>query len=181
MTLFATPTIRHRVNLTSYHLATQAPLTTHPVCAQSLTPSGDPQARHLPMFKSSMKIIQAKLFWLPRSANPEGAEKNQVKGVFMLFRRFSKFLTAAALAIAFVACAGIAGGSEAKAQGYYRNYNQNRHRDWDRDAFRRQRERERFFFLRQRQREREYCRPHDRFDRSRYYNRFGRSSYYRRW
>jgi hypothetical protein len=133
------------------------------------------------MFKSSMKIIQAKLFWLPRSANPEGAEKNQVKGVFMLFRRFSKFLTAAALAIAFVACAGIAGGSEAKAQGYYRNYNQNRHRDWDRDAFRRQRERERFFFLRQRQREREYCRPHDRFDRSRYYNRFGRSSYYRRW
>jgi hypothetical protein len=99
----------------------------------------------------------------------------------MLFRRFSKFLTAAALAIAFVACAGIAGGSEAKAQGYYRNYDQNRHRQWEREAFRRQQQRERFFFLRQRQREREYCRPHDRFDRSRYYNRFGRSSYYRRW
>ena len=93
----------------------------------------------------------------------------------MLFRRFSKFLTAAALAIAFVACAGIAGGSEAKAQGYYRNYNQNRHRD----DYRRQHERERFFWLRQRQREREEWRRHHRFERFRYNNRFGR--YNRRW
>jgi hypothetical protein len=130
------------------------------------------------MFKSSMKIIQAKLFWRPLSADPKGAEKNQVKGVFMLFRKFSKFLTAAALAIAFVACAGIAGGSEAKAQGYYRNNDHNRHRE---DAFRRQRERERFFWLRQRQREREEWRRHHRFERYRYNNRFGRSPYNRRW
>src|SRR5262249_58818970 len=121
------------------------------------------------MFKSSMKIIQAKLFRRQRSADPKGAEKNHVKGVLMLFRRFSKFLTAAALAIAFVAFAGIAGGSEAKAQGYYRNYYQNRYRQ---DAFRRERERERFFYLRQRQREREDCRPHDRFERYRYHNRY---------
>jgi hypothetical protein len=126
-----------------------------------------------------MEIIQAKSFWRPRSADPNGAGKNQVKGVFMLFRRFSKFLTAAALAIAFVACAGIAGGSEAKAQGYYRNYNQNRHRDWDRDAFRRQRERERFFWLRQREREREEWRRHHRFERYRYNDRYGR--FHRRW
>jgi hypothetical protein len=99
----------------------------------------------------------------------------------MLYRKVSKFLTAAALAIAFVACAGIAGGSEAKAQGYYRNYDQNRHRQWEREAFRRQRERERFYWLRQRQREREYWRRNQRFERYRYYNRFGRYPYYRRW
>jgi hypothetical protein len=133
------------------------------------------------MFKSSMKIIQAKLFWRPLSADPKGAEKNQLKGVFMLFRKFSKFLTAAALAIAFVACAGVAGGSEAKAQGFYRNYYQNRHRDWDRDESRRQRERERFFWLRQREREREEWRRHHRFERYRYNNRFGRYPYNRRW
>jgi hypothetical protein len=132
------------------------------------------------MFTSSMKFIQAKLFRRPRSADPKGAEKNHVKGVFMLFRKFSKFLTAAALAIAFVACAGIAGGSEAKAQGFNRNYYQNRHRDWDRDAFRR-RERERSFWLRNREREREEWRRHHRFERYRYYNRNGRSPYYRRW
>jgi hypothetical protein len=120
-----------------------------------------------------MKIIQAKLFRRPRSADPKGAEKNHVKGVFMLFRRFSKFLTAAALAIAFVACAGIAGGSEAKAQGYYRNYYQNRYRN---DAYRR-RERQRYFWLRNRQREE--WRRHNRFERYRYNNRYGR--YYRRW
>jgi len=99
----------------------------------------------------------------------------------MLFRRFSKFLTAAALAIAFVACAGVAGGSEAKAQGFYHNYYQNRHRDRDRDAFRRERERERFFWLRQREREREEWRRHHRFERYRYDNRYGRSPYFRRW
>ena len=37
------------------------------------------QARHLPMFKSSMKIIRAKLFRRPRSADPNGAGKNQAK------------------------------------------------------------------------------------------------------
>jgi hypothetical protein len=41
------------------------------------------------------------------------------KGVYMLFRRLSQFLAAAALAIAFVVFAGAAGGSEAKAQGIY--------------------------------------------------------------
>ena len=34
------------------------------------------QARHLPMFKSSMKIIQAKLFRWLRSSDPKGAGKN---------------------------------------------------------------------------------------------------------
>jgi len=96
----------------------------------------------------------------------------------MLYRRFSKFLTAVALAIAFVAFAGIAGGSEAKAQGYYRDYNQNRHRQ---EELRRERERERFFWLRNRQREREEWRRHHRFEHDRYYNRYGRSPYFRRW
>ena len=96
----------------------------------------------------------------------------------MLFRKFSKFLTAAALAIAFVACAGIAGGSEAKAQGFNRNYYQNRHRQ---EELRRERERERFFWLRNREREREEWRRRHRFERDRYYNRYGRSPYYRRW
>jgi hypothetical protein len=37
------------------------------------------QARHLRMFKSSMNIIRAKLFRRPRSADPNGAGKNQAK------------------------------------------------------------------------------------------------------
>jgi hypothetical protein len=37
------------------------------------------QARHLRMFTSSMKIIRAKLFRRPRSADPNGAGKNQAK------------------------------------------------------------------------------------------------------
>ena len=94
----------------------------------------------------------------------------------MLFRRFSKVLTAAALAIAFVACAGIAGGSEAKAQGFYRNYNHNRNRH---DTFRRYQQRERFQWRRQHQRDRYEWRRHQRFERYRY-NRFGRP-YYRRY
>lgn len=99
----------------------------------------------------------------------------------MLFRRLSQFLTAAALAIAFVAFAGVGGGSEAKAQGFYRNYD--RHRDWDRDDFRRHDERERFYWQRRRERERDYWnwRRHERFERDRYYNRPGRYPYYRRW
>jgi len=97
----------------------------------------------------------------------------------MLFRRLSQFLAAAALAIAFVAFAGVAGGSEAKAQGFYRNYNQNRYRQWDRDDYRRRQQRERFFWLRQRERERDAWRRHNRFERYRYNNRYGR--FYRRW
>ena len=99
----------------------------------------------------------------------------------MIFRRLSQLLTATALAIAFVAFAGVAGGSEAKAQGYYRNYNQNRYRQWDRDAFRRQQQRERFLWQRHRQRDRWEWRRHERFDRYRYNNRFGRYPFYRRW
>jgi len=95
----------------------------------------------------------------------------------MLSRRLSQLLTATALAIAFVAFAGVAGGSEAKAQGYYRNYN--RSRDWDRDDYRRYRQRQRFLWQRHRQRDRWEWRRHQRFDRYRYNNRFGR--YYRRW
>jgi hypothetical protein len=96
----------------------------------------------------------------------------------MLSGRFSKFLAAVALAIAFVACAGISGGSEAKAQGYYRNYYRGRH--WDRDDYRRYRQRERYQWWRHRQRDRWNYRRYDRFDRYRYNNRFGRYPY-RRW
>jgi hypothetical protein len=126
------------------------------------------------MFKTSMKIIQAKLFRSPRSADPKGAGKNQVKGVHMLSRRFSKFLAAVALAIAFVACAGISGGSEAKAQGFSRNYY--RGRQWDR----RHHQRERYQWRRYRQHDRWNYRRYNRFDRYRYNNRFGRYPY-RRW
>ena len=99
----------------------------------------------------------------------------------MLSRRLTQLLTATALAIAFVAFAGIAGGSEAKAQGYYRNYNYNRDRHWDRDDYRRNRQRERFLWQRHRQRDRWEWRRHERFDRYRYNNRFGRYPYNRRW
>jgi hypothetical protein len=131
------------------------------------------------MFKSSMKTIQAKLFRRPRSADPKDAGKNYAKGVFMIFRRLSQFLAAAALAMAFVAFAGVAGGSEAKAQGFYRNYNQNRNRQWDRDDYRRRQQR--FFWSRQRERQRDAWRRHNRFERYRYNNRFGRNPFYRRW
>jgi hypothetical protein len=94
----------------------------------------------------------------------------------MLSRRLTKLLTATALAIAFISFAGVAGGSEAKAQGYYRNYNHNRSRQWDR-----YRQRQRFQWQRQRQRDRWEWRRHNRFDRYRYNNRFGRYPYYRRW
>ena len=99
----------------------------------------------------------------------------------MLSRRFSQLLTATALAIAFVAFAGVAGGSEAKAQGYYRNYDYNRSRQWDRDDYRRRQQRERFLWQRYRQRERWEWRRHHRFDNYRYNNRFGRYPLFRRW
>src|SRR5262249_28541912 len=72
--------------------------------------------------RSPMKIIQAKLFRQLRSNDPTGAGKNYEKGVSMSFRGLSKFFIAAALAVTFVAFAGVAGGSEAKAQGIYRNH-----------------------------------------------------------
>jgi hypothetical protein len=54
LTLFATPAIRLRVNRRMPVSATYSLLTVHPVCAQSLTPSGDAKARHLLMFMSSI-------------------------------------------------------------------------------------------------------------------------------
>jgi len=94
----------------------------------------------------------------------------------MIYRRLSQFLTAVALALAFVAFAGFAGGSEAKAQGYYRNYHWNRP-----NAVIRHRQQERYYWLRNRERERDAWRRHERFERYRYNNRFGRYPYYRRW
>src|SRR5262245_49606221 len=100
----------------------------------------------------------------------------------MLFRRLSQLLTAAALAVAFVA---FAGGSEAKAQGYYRNYYPYRHQQWEREALRRHEQRERFLYgnspwLRRHQhRERWELTQHQDFERYRY-NRY-RGPFYRRW
>lgn len=98
----------------------------------------------------------------------------------MLFRRFSQMLTAAAMAVAFVALMGMAGGSEAKAQGFSRNYHLNRHQARERFSLRRHQQRERFFygrspFVRRHQaRERFQLRRHQRFERFRYNNRFRR-------
>jgi hypothetical protein len=75
LTLFATLAIRHRIFLTPSHPATDSPPTAYPVCAQSLTHPIGHQARHLRMFKSSMKIIQAKLFRRLRSSDLKGAGK----------------------------------------------------------------------------------------------------------
>jgi hypothetical protein len=99
-----------------------------------------------------------------------------------MFRRFSQLLVATAMAVAFVALAGVAGGSEAKAQGYYRGNHLNRHQSRERFALRRHQRRERFrygnsFRLRRHQRrERWDLRRHQRFERYRY-NR----PYHRRW
>jgi hypothetical protein len=86
----------------------------------------------------------------------------------MIFRRLSQFLAAAALAITFVVAAGAAGGSEAKAQGIYRNYN------WGHRNTFRQRQRQRYFFNRYRQRERAEWRFRNRYNRSPYYRRYNR-------
>lgn len=137
------------------------------------------QARHLRMFQSSMKIIQANYSGGRDPLIQRTPDKDQVKGVDMLFRRLSQFLTAAALAITFVAFAGVAGGSEAKAQGYYRNYN--RHQSRERYDLRRHQRRERFrygnspWLRRHQQRERWNFRRHQRFERFRY------NRPYRRW
>jgi hypothetical protein len=94
----------------------------------------------------------------------------------MLYRRLSQFLIAAALAVAFVALAGMASSSEAKAQGYYRNYQLNRHQSRGREALRRHQQRERFFYgrspwLRRHQEiERFQLRRHQRFERGRRFN-----------
>jgi len=105
----------------------------------------------------------------------------------MLFRRVTQLLTATALAIAFVAFAGVAGGSEAKAQGIYRNYYQNRHQQRERYDLRRHQQRERFLYgnspwlRRHQQRERWGLRRHQRFERYCYSNRYGRNPFFRRW
>ena len=60
LTLFATPAIRHRIYLMPSYSPAHPPPVKHPIYAQSLTRPISHQARHLPMFKSSMKIILAK-------------------------------------------------------------------------------------------------------------------------
>ena len=89
----------------------------------------------------------------------------------MIFRRLSQFLAAAALAVTFLVAAGAASGSEAKAQGIYRNYNRGH-----RDSYFRERQRQRFMWNRYRQRERADWRFRNRYYGSPYYRR-----YYRRW
>ncbi len=97
----------------------------------------------------------------------------------MIFRRFSQLLTAAVLAVAFVALMGVAGGSEAKAQGFYVN----RHQQAERAALRRHQIRERFIYgnspwLRRHQdRERWELRRHQRFERFRHFNGYRRYPY----
>lgn len=104
----------------------------------------------------------------------------------MLFRRLSQLLTATALAVAFVALAGVAGGSDAKAQGFYRNHHLNRHQWRERTALRRHQQRERFryrhspWLRRHQQRERWELRRHQRFERYRHY-RYRREPFFRRW
>jgi hypothetical protein len=101
----------------------------------------------------------------------------------MLVRRLSKMLAAAVLALSFVALAGVAGGSEAQAQGRYYNYNHNdyRYRQMlrEREALRRYQLRQRFFFGNS------YgWGGYRRFDRSPYYNGYrgyGRYQFNRRW
>src|SRR5215467_7955751 len=78
-TLFATQSIRHRINLTLSQTAIRPSISAHPVWAQSLTRPNGGQAHHLRMFTSSMKIIQAKLFRRLRSADPNGAGKTHIK------------------------------------------------------------------------------------------------------
>ena len=87
----------------------------------------------------------------------------------MKFRRLSQIFAAAALAITFVVAAGAASGSEAKAQGIYRNYYKGR-----KAAIIKRRQR--YLWNRHRQRQRAAWRFRNHHYRSPYYRR-----YYRRW
>src|SRR5262245_29535047 len=92
----------------------------------------------------------------------------------MLVRRLSQFGAPAILAMAFVAFAGISGGSVAKAQGrYYDNYRDS-HQYREREALRRHQQRERYIYgnsygvRSHQQREREDLRRHQRIEQFRY-------------
>jgi hypothetical protein len=110
----------------------------------------------------------------------------------MLVRRLSRLLATAVLALAFVALTGVAGGSEANAQGRYYDDYRNRQGYYDDYRYRqelRQREALRRYHLRQRflyGNSRGWGR-YQRFDRSPYYNGYrgyrGYRDYpfYRRW
>src|SRR5262245_61840206 len=104
----------------------------------------------------------------------------------MLVRRLSKLLTASFLAVAFVACAGVAGGSVAKAQGRYRDYYRNDHQWREREALRRHQQRERFLYgdscdvRRHQERERFALRRHQRFEGPRFNDGYWRFPIYRR-
>ena len=64
----------------------------------------------------------------------------------MLVRRLSRLLATAVLALAFVALTGVAGGSEANAQGRYYNNYRYRQELRQREALRRYQLRQRFFY-----------------------------------
>ena len=100
----------------------------------------------------------------------------------MLVRRLSQLLTAAILAVAFVAFAGVGGGSVAKAQGrYYDNY-QNAYGWRGREALRRRQLRENYLRDERRHefRDWEAWRRHERLERYRYHDGYGRLPF-RRW
>ena len=104
----------------------------------------------------------------------------------MSVRTLSQSLTAAILAVAFVAFIGVSGGSVAKAQGRYCDNNRNFHQFREREALRRHQLRERYLYgdsysLRNHQ-QREWgdLRRHQRFERFRYDNGYGRYPIYRR-
>ncbi|HKQ74099.1 MAG TPA: hypothetical protein VJ810_10400 [Blastocatellia bacterium] len=92
----------------------------------------------------------------------------------MLARRLSHLVTPTILAMAFVAFAGLAGGSVAQAQGRYCDNNRNYQQFRDRDAFRRHQQRERFIYGNSystrfnQQREREEFRRRQRIEQFRY-------------
>ena len=91
----------------------------------------------------------------------------------MLDRRLSQLVTPTILALAFVAFAGVAGGSVAKAQGRYCDNYQNSHQWRQREALRRHQQRERYIYDNSyavryhQQREREEFRRHQRVERFR--------------
>jgi len=103
----------------------------------------------------------------------------------MLVQKLSRLLATAVLALAFVALTGVAGGSEANAQGRYYNNYRYRQELRQREAQRRYYQRQRFLYGNSRPwgsyRRFDRYRYDNRFDRYRYDNRFGRSPYYRRW
>jgi hypothetical protein len=93
----------------------------------------------------------------------------------MLVRRLSRLLATAVLALSFVALTGVAGGSEAQAQGRYYNNYRYRQELRQREALRRYHLRQRFLYGNSRAWGR-----YRRFDRSPYYNGYYNGNPYRR-